>query len=947
MLFYKEGKIQYNVKKQSFFTSAAKVRADNEVCEKVRGNYRKGKSAMDRWIEYELLDWEYLKDRYGIDEKGIITVPTASPNNCAGRCVVKIQLRDGKIEGIVTEEGPDGEECPQIRACVRGRHYLDTFLHKDRLLYPMKRVGKRGEGKFERISWQEAIDRIARENKRIRDTYGAASRYINYATGYEMCAAVPPYMMRRLLNLDGGFLPYYNNYSNSPSTTATKMIYGTDETANTPQDYENSKLIILWGHNPAETICGGNINYYIKKAKEKGTRIIVIDPRYSDTAMAFADQWIAPLPTTDSALSDAMAYVIYTRGLHNQAFLDRFCIGFEDKTLPEGVPAGESYAAYLLGKKDGIEKTPAWAEKITGIGAEKIEQLALEYALTKPAAIIEGYGAGRHAYGEQFSRGLITLACMTGNVGISGGSGAGVGQCGYKNRNLAAVPPAIENRIKVRIPCYLWTKAVEDGKAMTEKDGLKFGSHLESDIKMIFNLAGNCLVNQHGDCNYTKSLLEDETKVEFIVCSDIFMTASARYADILLPGTSMLETENITTVPSAFDAVFKINPIIKPLGECRFDYDWICDLAKKMGLYEEFSGGKTLREWLEESLAELRGDYPDFPGYEDFSRRGVYKTAHKKPAVAFEKEIREPEKYSFPTKSGKIELFSRELYQERDEKEKPAIPKYIPAWEGPSDPRREKYPLQCIGFHTKARTHSVHDNNPMLNSMFPQEMWIHPDNAKERGIRNGERVKVYNDRGRLIIPVKVTKRIVKGVVAIPQGAWFTPDEKGTDIRGCMNTLTSLRPTAISKANAQHTNLVQVEGMEQGGTCIEMEGSVCTGCQACVAACQSIHNLPPGVSFLRILKGSQADSCRHCRDAACKRACPVQAIFQDEEGRVVIDREKCIGCQSCIKACPYGNIVLLSDKKPAKCDLCRERKELGKEAACVAACPLRSLRIKTK
>lgn len=901
---------------------------------------------MERWIDYKLLDWQYLKERYGIDKNGIITVPTASPNNCAGRCVVKVELKDGKIKGIVSEEAPDLEACPQIRACLRGRHYLDTFLHKDRLLYPMKRIGKRGEGKFERITWKEALDTIAEENKRIRDSYGPASRYVNYATGYEMCSAVPPYMMRRLLNLDGGYLGYYNNYSNSPSTTATKLIYGTDETGNTPEDYENSKLILLWGHNPAETVCGGNLNYYLKRAKEKGTKIIVIDPRYSDTAAAFGDEWVAPLPTTDNALSDAMAYVIYTKELHDQKFLDTYCIGFEDKTLPEGIPAGESYLSYLLGKKDGIEKTPKWAEKITGIPAEKIEGLAAEYARAKPAAIIEGYGPGRHAYGEQFSRGLITLACMTGNVGISGGSAAGVGQNGYGCRELPVAPTELENRIKVRIPCYLWTMAAEKGKSMTVSDGLKYGDHLDSDIKMIFNLAGNCLINQHGDCNYTRRLLEDETKVEFIVCSDIFMTASARYADILLPGTSMLETDNITAAPSAFDVFFKMNPVIEPLGECRFDYDWMCDLAKRLGIYEEFSEGKDLKEWLAFAVGEIQNDYPEFPDYEEFSKRGIYRVIHDRPGIAFEKERKDPENYPFPTASGKIELFSKELYKEGNEKEKPAIPKYIPAWEGPSDPLREKYPLQCIGFHTKARTHSVHDNNPMLNSLIPQEMWMHPKDAAERQIQDGEKALVYNERGRLVIQVKVTERIVCGVVAIPQGAWFTPDEKGYDRRGCINTLTSLRTTPISKANAQHTNLVQVESLKESER-IEKKNSVCTGCQTCAAACQSAHGLPEGVSFIRILEPGRITTCKQCTDAACEKACKRKAIVRDEKGTLYIERKLCIGCKSCVKSCPYGMIEVFDTgegKKAGKCDMCQERRKQGREPACIAACPLRSLEI---
>ncbi len=853
-------------------------------------------------LPYRLIDEAILEQQFSRDQDGFLIVPTASHNNCGSRCVIRLKIKDGKIRELSTDSCEDTGENPQIRSCLRGHSYLDTFLHKDRILYPMMRTGKRGEGKFRRISWEEATSFLAGEMTRIKETYGPQARYCNYATGYEMCAASPSVMARRLLALDGGYLGYYNNYSCSSSGLAAELMYGTWNTGNSRNDYVNSKLILLWGFNPAETFCGGNTMYALRKAKEAGAKIIVIDPRFSDTAAGLADQWIAPRPTTDQALSDAMAYVIYTGKLHCPEFLKKFCIGFDRDTLPKDVPPTESYVDYLLGTKDGIPKTSRWAAAITGLSPQVIEALALEYAAAKPAAILEGYGPNRHAYGEQFSRGLITLACMTGNVGIPGGSAAGLGQVPGGVQFLESAPGLLENPYPGKIPCFCWTDLIEHASSFTEKDGLLGVESLDTNIKFIFNLAGNCLINQHSNCNRTAQLLSDPSKVECIVCSDIFLTASARYADLLLPGTTMLETENITASPARFDEFFKINPVLHPPGECRFDYDWLCDTAKKLGLYDEFSKGRTLHDWLCLSVKHLQNTLPDFPDMDAFTKEGVYKRNSNENRIAFTEQIRGQKPFSTP--SGKIEIFVRSLYEKKDPDINP-LPGYMPAWEGPQDPLIRTYPLQCIGFHTKGRVHSVHDNNPKLRALVPQELWLHPEDAKPRNIKNHDLVLVYNSRGTIRIPAKITTRIRPGVVAVPQGAWFDPDQKGVDQGGCINTLTSLRPTPIAKANAQHTILVEVK---KDSNCIKGTDSVipgssipdnsmpdnsipdnsiqdsrqvlfCTGCLTCVASCphgrMKVLELPSGeqeqpIRYLPL-------SCSQCGDPACKASCPLRIL----------------------------------------------------------------------
>lgn len=744
----------------------------------------------------------------GVEEESLeVITSTCSINNCGGRCVIKAHVKDGVVVRVSTDTHEDSVETPQMRACLRGRGYRKLLYHPDRLKYPMKRVGKRGEGKFERISWDEAIDTIANEMKRIGEEYGPESRYVNYASGQSWGLFGGRNMARKVLAMTGGYLNYRNDYSSGAGNVATPFTYGTNNSGSSFDSLLHSKYIILWGHNPAENIFSTPYQFYLHEAKKRGAKIVVIDPRYTDTAISFADEWIPILPTTDNALMDAMAYVIVTEDLHDKEFLDKFCIGFDKNHMPEGIDGTESILSYLFGEKDGVKKTPEWAENICKIPAEKIKQIAREYATSKPAALLQGWGPQRHAYGEQIMRGGAQLACITGNVGKLGGWAAGTG---YWYRAGITYPISFENPVKASIPCFLWTDAVERGTELTAADGLKGVDQLSTNIKMIFNIGGNMLVNQHSDINKTTRLLQDESKVEFIVASDLFMTSSAKFADILLPGTTFFERWDIG-VPWCFGdyAVFG-EKTIDPLYECRNEYDVFAEVAGKFGLKEQFTEGKTMLDWVKVCIDKTRENDPSFPTFDEFKAKGIHHYKFDEPLVGFKDQIEKPEEHPFETPSGKIELFSKDLWDMNQHVEIPAIAKYIPAWEGPSDPLIEKYPLQLISWHYKRRCHSTYDNMEWMEEAAKQEMWINPVDAKARGILDGDRVKVFNDRGTLFIDVKTTERIVPGVIAIPQGAWYTPDADGKDQRGSINVLTSQRPTPLAKANPQLTNLAEVE-----------------------------------------------------------------------------------------------------------------------------------------
>lgn len=733
-------------------------------------------------------------------------IHTTGLNNCGGRCIIHVHVQDGKIVRLTTDTQQDAGDGVPLCACAKGLNYHKTFLGEDRLQYPMKRVGERGEGKFERISWEEAIDIISREWIRIRDTYGPGSRYVNYATGIAGTLSGTS-LARRLLSLDGGYLGSYNSYSTACISQSSNLMYGTVQTGNSPELWLDSRLIILWGHNPMETHFDSVTMHFLHKAKEKGIPIIVVDPRKNDTVLALDAEWIPIRPATDAALQDAMAYVIVENNLQDQEFLDRCCIGFDKDHMPAGVDPSECYLSWLTGETDGIPKTPEWAEPITGVPAETIRSLALRYASAKPAALVQGFGAQRHACGEQGARGAILLACMTGNVGVSGGWACGTGLC---SRHGDLYFPGSPNPYGMSIPSFLWTDAILRGHEMREIDGVTGGEQLASDIKMILNLAGNCLINQHGNINRTAEILKDTSKCEFIVCSDLFMTASAKFADILLPGVSVFENDNITMPWQYGDFLGFTNKVIEPLYGCRFEYDWLTDVADRLGLKQAFTKGRTAEDWLRHLYNKLRKSEKELPPYEEFKAAGIYRYKNNPPVIAFEKECADPIAHPFPTPSGKIEIFSEKVYRTEYRDFFPAIPRYLQPPEGAHDPLTEKYPLQLIGWHTKRRCHSVHDNNLALHKIDPQHMWMHPADAAARGIADGDEVHVRNDRGQIRIPVKITDRIMQGVTAISQGAWYKPDKNGTDLGGCINTLTTHKPTPYARGNPQHTNLVEVE-----------------------------------------------------------------------------------------------------------------------------------------
>ncbi|ELY4373873.1 dimethylsulfoxide reductase subunit A [Cronobacter sakazakii] len=746
--------------------------------------------------------------------------------NCGSRCPLRMHVVNGEIRYVETDNtgGDDYDGLHQVRACLRGRSMRRRVYNPDRLKYPMKRVGKRGEGKFVRISWDEALDTIAQGMKRIISDYGNEAIYLNYGTGTlggTMTRSWPPgkTLLARLMNCCGGYLNHYGDYSSAQIAAGLSYTYGGWADGNSPSDIENSKLVVLFGNNPGETrMSGGGVTYYLEQARAKSqARMIVIDPRYTDTAAGREDEWIPIRPGTDAALASAIAWVLITENYVDQPFLDNYCVGYDEKTLPPGAPANGHYKAYILGDgPDGTAKTPAWAAPITGIPEARIIKLAREIGEAKPAFIAQGWGPQRHSNGELACRAIAMLPILTGNVGIHGGnSGAREGSFSLPFERM----PTLQNPVETSISMFTWTDAIERGPSMTATaDGVRGKEKLDVPIKMIWNYAGNCLINQHSQINRTHEILQDDKKCELIVVIDCHMTASARYADILLPDCTASEQMDFALDASCGNMAYVIfaDQAIAPRFECRTIYDITSALAVRMGVGDTFTEGRTQEGWLRHLYAQSRRAIPELPDFDTFRQQGIFKLRDPQGHhVAYQAFRENPAANPLDTPSGKIEIYSSALADIAAHWQLPEgdvihpLPVYSPGFEQVSDPLRAQYPLQLTGFHYKSRTHSTYGNVDVLQAACRQQVWINPQDAQARGINDGDLVRVWNARGEARIEAKVTPRIMPGVVALGEGAWYQPDAEGVDHAGSINVLTTQRPSPLAKGNPSHSNLVQL------------------------------------------------------------------------------------------------------------------------------------------
>jgi anaerobic dimethyl sulfoxide reductase subunit A len=807
-----------------------------------------------------------------IKVEGETTYYSSCNCNCGSdsHCVFKVHLKDGKVVAVEPDDrynngiGREDEVLSeddliknrlQRRPCVKGMVFHKNLYDPDRVLYPLKRTpgSGRGEGKFTRISWDEALTTITDRMKEIREKYGPYSILVPKG---------PNAVAERLFSFWGAGVSTWGYSSADAIRLATPLVFGQPGGAasSSAADFlANSKLIIIWGYDPAMGSMGPGYQFawFLKLARERGKKIIIFDPRYTPAAEVIADQWIPIKPGTDCAMFMAMAYVLFQENLWNREFVARY-------VEPEGF---KKWQDYILGRDDGVEKTPEWAEKICAVPAETIRALVHLTIKESPAWLYSHIGVYRKSRGENAARAFAALQAMRGAWGAPG-TGVVLGPVGPPNpapilaRVSAFWGPNGNYHVPILYRCHYWDQAVllldkvRSGE-LSEKDymrmvGWRDDASILKDFnpKMLFwggesQYGANYLVTQFESPNDQIRAME---KMEFIISMNSMLTPSARYADIVLPVQDwMWEEKNVVKSAEGFASVNYCAGQASPPGEVK-PRVWVSvKLAEKLGVdprkfFEYYTTDENWdKDWeryqqdiYQKIVNQYREKKIDVPTWEEFIA-GKFINCDElrgdKPFVGFDTQIREGK--PFNTGSGKIEIYSRYLADEANRGKGEhydahgRLYEYIPSdWgsltpmpvfqdavRGMNDPLVKKYPLLVITPPCRYRVHSLFWTNPWLrDQVYQHRVWISVTDAKVRRIKDGDMVQVYNDRGSVVMPAYVTSRIMPGIIAMRSGGWYIPGESGADFGGAASTLLGGDyESCITPAKA--TTLAQLEKYE--------------------------------------------------------------------------------------------------------------------------------------
>ena len=766
----------------------------------------------------------------------LTTVVTSCAHNCGSRhmlvahkkgdVIVRLSTDNGSYQGDTL--GTDTEQVPQLRACLRGRSYRMRLYSPERLLYPMIRVGKRGEGKFKRASWDEALQKVAEKMLYIRREYGSTAlldqSYAGSSWGVLHKSDQIEGLLGRFLGMFGCRTSSWSVPSYQGTTFSSRMTFGTINDGNEDDTFAHSKLIIMWGWNPAYTFHGGNTFYYMRLAKQRGCQFVLVDPQYTDSAATYGAWWIPIKPNTDAAMLAAMAHYIFVNNLQDQAFIDKFTQGMDAGTMPLWARERENFKDYILGQNDGQPKSPEWAEPICGVKAADIKKLAHLYATTKPAALKASWAPGRNAYGEQYNRMAAALQAMTGNIGILGGCSEGVGKA-WHAESVAYPYDEYANIWFQSIKSDRWAHCVLNyPDVKREEIGLwprsDYSDGQIPNIRGIFWQGSNWF-NQLTNINKEIKAIQ---KLDLVVCMDSTITPSGLWADVLLPIATHFERHDVA-LPWYKGHYYIHRPkVIEPLGESKTDFQVLTELAYRLGFGQKYNPKATrnyfydndevdetyLQEWWE---TKVQPHQDVQMCWKEFKKRGVYKFRLSRPQVAFQDNVEKDQAWSTP--SGKIEIFSTRLARITDWArtaygyEIPAIPKWIEPWEWLDSEQAVEYPFHLISPHPRWRTHSIFHNVAVLRETYEQEVTINATDAKKLGLKTGDIVELWNARGRVIAPAYVTERCMPNVVVLHEGAWMDLDENGVDRAGNPDFLTLDEPSPAG-AFAYNTVLVNIK-----------------------------------------------------------------------------------------------------------------------------------------
>jgi molybdopterin-containing oxidoreductase family molybdopterin binding subunit len=692
-------------------------------------------------------------------------IRTACPAHCGlDACGILAHVSQGRITKLEPAEFPDPK---YRRICLRGLSAMELAYHPDRLRHPLRRVGERGEGKFERISWDEALDTIATRFREVADKYGW--RGVGWVLGGPGTGTTKFGAYLRLASLTQSTRVSTWGYGDSALPCGSRSLLGTQVPYELLTGWDEPELIVVWGANPAEASPMRQMRR-IMDLRERGTQVVVIDPRFTVTA-ARADDYLPVRPGTDGALALGMMHHILERGLADEGFIRKYTTGpylvrrDNGKYLrvrdinPEGgddylvwdattaqavIPQGGNETAALKGDYTaaGIDCQPAFhlladlvsdypperAAEICGLPAKLIIRLAERMATLKPVSIHTYMGFSRSFHGDLATRAIGTLSALTGNISLSAAAG-------HRPVMLNWAP---------------FLKARPDKPSFERLGVLTFYDAVVSGQPFPVKAAYFANINFLNQCADSNRIIRDVfPTLDFIVSADLFLNASARYADIVLPATSFLEFNDLIYGPYPFLQLQQ--KVIEPLSEAKSDVAIASELAARLGYGEYFQGGeegfiKMLLDSEHESVAGITLDK---------LKRGAVRTNPPPPDIG---EVK------LSTPSGKVEIYVETLKDLGEE-----LPVYKEPLEAAGNVR---YPLSFIQGHSRFRTHSSYGNVAGLLKMNPEPVVeMHPEDAAARHIREGDMVSVFNDRGHVTLKARLTAGVRAGVVNIMEGWW--------------------------------------------------------------------------------------------------------------------------------------------------------------------------------
>jgi len=808
--------------------------------------------------------------------------------NCTNAGPISVYVKKGNVVRIRPLVADENDFTPWTinadgKAYTSPKKFaLSPYVHaervrlysEDRIKYPLKRVGfdpngerhpeKRGKAAFKRISWDEALDIVAGEIKRIKDTYGPSA--ISGMTSSHHNWGVVGYKMgpfSRFFNMIG-YTPVFDNPDSWEGwhwgATHTYGFYwrlGMPEPFDMLTDaLQNTEMIVYWSNDPDSTrgtYTGQESAVWRLWLKEKGVKMVFIDPFYNFTAAAMEGKWIPIRMGTGTAMAMAIAFVWVTEDTYDKDYVQTHTTGFKE------------FKGYLLGEDDGQPKTPEWAEGECGVRARTIKALAREWAskrtiLAGGARGGEG-GACREAYATEWARMMVLLQAMQG-LGKPGVNIWGTAMGAPNNTDIwfpayadadgrmgssRAADMQIENPTKQRLYRLTLPDAILNPPVSWRGEGF-CGQSLEqqfteftypmpgySEVKMFYRYGGSFIGTMLETNKWVR--MYQSPKLEFVVNQDCWYQSETRFADIILPACTNLERDDIAVVGacggytthascgSNNKILIRQKKCIEPLWKSKSDYEIFSLIAERLGLREKYTEGKTELDWAKKYF-EI-SDVPKYISWDEFDRKGYFlaplpEDYKPTPCLRWFYEGRDcdtPDTFNpkrqtekakeLGTYSGKIEFVSQSLKQHLpDDEERPPMPHYIPSWEGHKSEMAKKYPLQLVSPHPRFSFHTHYDKHTAWLDEIPVHRvikdgyawWparIHPQDAKTRGVKNGDIVKLYNDRGAVLCIAQVTERIRPGVVhSYTSCAKYDPLEPGKpgspDRGGCVNLLTSSR-----------------------------------------------------------------------------------------------------------------------------------------------------------